>query len=858
MLLLRLVIAAIAIIALAEPVIDTTPATQGNGPLILVVDNDWAAAQQWQLRVNAMHGVLATAASAKRPVTMIRTAEPSPLSPAWMDASRALSTTDEMVPEPWLPDRKKSLAALATLKAPATAQILWFSDGIDDAGAHSFADGLAKFGSVSIFVDDGQKSPLGIRPPDNGANGFGVTVIRAPADTTRDGRVAALDSRGRILETTPFRFTPNATEAKTTIVLPLELRNDTVRIAVQGAESAGSVQLVDARYRRRPVGLVSGNVNASEQPLLSDTRYVEEALQPYAEVRKGTLDQVLDSGIAVLAVTDLGQFTTAEHDRVTKFVADGGMLLRFAGPRTAAGNGSDDLLPVKLRAGERLMGSALAWASPQHLAPFGQDSPFFGLPVPPEVTVSRQVLAEPSIELAEHSWARLTDGTPLVTAVPRGKGMVVLFHVSASPGWSSLPLSGLYVEMLRRTIAMSGGVRGGPAQQGGTLPPYQTLDGFGRLVRPFPEALAMKGEEFDTMVPDPLHPPGLYGNEGAVVALNAVNAKTTLHTLNAGRSLFTYATGGSTRVFKWPLLEIVLLMVIVDALISLVLRGYLTITNLRGIARRAPAALALCFALGLALNQARADEATNMAAALDTRLAYVVTGAADVDAMSKAGLFGLGLQLRARTSYRPASPVGIDVERDDLSFYPLLYWPMAAQQKDLSPQAVAKIDAYMRQGGTILFDTRDQPLSGLGAGAASPGELTLRRLLDKLDIPPLQPLPPDHVLTKTFYLLKEFPGRWIGGQVWVEALPPPKPGEDAPARGGDGVSPVIIGGNDWAAAWALDDEAMPIAAVVPGGEEQRETAVRFGVNVAIYAMTGNYKTDAVHASALLERLGTKK
>ncbi|HYK78691.1 MAG TPA: DUF4159 domain-containing protein, partial [Micropepsaceae bacterium] len=162
------------------------------------------------------------------------------------------------------------------------------------------------------------------------------------------------------------------------------------------------------------------------------------------------------------------------------------------------------------------------------------------------------------------------------------------------------------------------------------------------------------------------------------------------------------------------------------------------------------------------------------------------------------------------------------------------------------------------EGGTILFDTRDAPVAGLAA-SASPGEAVLRRLLAKLDIPPLAPAPADHVLTRTFYLLKEFPGRWSGGQLWVEALPPVDPNNPpstpVAARGGDGVSPIIMGGNDWAAAWARDERGNPLAAVVPGGEQQREMAIRFGINVVIYAMTGNYKTDQVHVPALLERLG---
>ncbi len=221
--------------------------------------------------------------------------------------------------------------------------------------------------------------------------------------------------------------------------------------------------------------------------------------------------------------------------------------------------------------------------------------------------------------------------------------------------------------------------------------------------------------------------------------------------------------------------------------------------------------------------------------------------------MSEAGLAGLGLVLKARTSYEPLEPIGVDLDQDDLSFFPLLYWPMDARERDLSPRALSKVADYMRNGGTILFDTRDLTL-GSGRGPQSPGEQTLRRLLAKLDVPPLEPVPPDHVLTKTFYLIQDFPGRWTGGKVWVEALPPPGP-DAGPARGGDGVSPIIIGGNDWAAAWAVDAQGRPLADVTPGGDEQREMAYRFGVNVVMYALTGNYKTDNVHASALLERLG---
>ncbi len=113
-------------------------------------------------------------------------------------------------------------------------------------------------------------------------------------------------------------------------------------------------------------------------------------------------------------------------------------------------------------------------------------------------------------------------------------------------------------------------------------------------------------------------------------------------------------------------------------------------------------------------------------------------------------------------------------------------------------------------------------------------------------MPPLVPVPPDHVLTKSFYLLHDFPGRWNSGTLWVE------PVED---RVNDGVSSVIVGGNDWAGAWAVDGQGRSAYAIVPGGEPQREMAMRFGVNLVMYVLTGNYKSDLVHVPAILERLG---
>jgi hypothetical protein len=316
------------------------------------------------------------------------------------------------------------------------------------------------------------------------------------------------------------------------------------------------------------------------------------------------------------------------------------------------------------------------------------------------------------------------------------------------------------------------------------------------------------------------------------------------------------AVAGLDRAEQVPLagylLALALLILLADVVAALALSGRL---SLRG----GQAALGLVLGLvALTPYQARAeDDQFALNATSEVVLAYVITGNRAVDDVSRAGMAGLSDTLFFRTSVEPNPPVGVDLERDELAFFPLLYWPITGDQPIPSTEAYEKLNTYLRTGGMILFDTRDADIAGFGA--ASPNGRKLRQLAEPLAIPPLEPLPGDHVLTRTFYLLQDFPGRFSGRDIWVEASPPDAEKiEGMPFRNlNDGVTPVVIGGNDWAAAWATDDQGNPVYPVGRGfsGERQRELAYRFGVNLVMHVLTGNYKSDQVHVPALLDRLG---
>jgi len=870
---LRLLAAALVILAAAGPIWNPPTGLAGSrAPLVILLDDGWSAASSWDARIKAADELIATADNDRRGVALVPLSEPA-RDITLMPGGTARVALRQLSPKPYSIERVETLPAIERfLKATGDCEIAWLSDGVDTGRGPEFLQGLSKtIGDRALTIfEGGAPPPLALAAAENAAAKMTVKVLRADGGAAA-GVVRAIDAKGSPIGEARYTFAPQARETEAAFDLPVELRNDIARLEISGERSAGAVQLLDKRWRRRAIGIVSGSTNDTAQPLLASTFYLTRALAPFADVRLGdrgapqqAITQFLDQKLPMMVLADVGTLSPEIRERIAAWIEQGGVLVRFAGPRLAQAD--DDLVPVKLRRGGRSLGGSLTWEKPQHLASFAADGPFAGLAVPKDITVNRQVLAEPDAVLATKSWASLEDGTPLVTGEHRGKGVVSLFHVSADMRWSDLPMSGSFVEMLRRIVDMSGytsspgaGVAGEAKVE--TVAPLRTLDGFGAFGPPPSTAKPMPADFRDRATPD--HPPGFYGPADGPLAVNTLAAADRIAPLDTSalRARHTSYTNAEPRDLRGMLLSSSLALFLVDAIIVALIGA-----GIAGLLRRRTVSAALAFALAfsmiLAPPPSRADSNDEFAikAVSQTRLAYVVTGNADVDSIVKAGMSGLTLFLAQRTALEAGDPVGVDPAHDELAFFPLIYWPVMPGAPKPPQDAINRIDAYMKQGGTVLFDTRDAIEAPPGEAGASqtPGMLALRNILSSLDVPELEPVPREHVLTKTFYLLRDFPGRFNTGQTWVETLPRDDDDEAAasrPARGGDGVSPIIITSNDLAGAWALRPDGQPMLPLTPGEPRQREFAFRAGVNIVMYTLTGNYKADQVHAPALIERLG---
>jgi Domain of unknown function (DUF4159)/Aerotolerance regulator N-terminal len=858
---LRLLAVAAMIVGFAGPVLNPEPRSPGTGPLLVLVDDSWAAAPDWRARIDAAARTLRAAEAAGRTAALVRASEPPAPGPLAAHAAGDVATAlAGLIPQPWALSHEPARDWAAAL-APGI-ETVWISDGLSTPARADLARTLSALGPLTV------KEPplprLGLRPARIEGGLVELTALRSQPGPAQDITLTGVgpDPSGveRELVRATLSFAEGTTEVREALSLPPELRNRVSRFNIEGSRSAGAITLADDSLRRRKVALIEANAGREGLELLSPLHYLREALAPTAEVLEGPLTDLIAAAPDAVVLADVATLAPPDAEALQSWIAEGGLLLRFAGPRLAAadaGRGEDDpLLPVRLRAGGRSVGGAMSWGAPQALAPFPESSPFYGLTVPDDVSVTSQVLAEPGPDLAERTIAALADGTPLVTRKPLGDGQIVLVHTSANAEWSSLPLSGLFVQMLERlAISTSAGTPDRGELAGTTWQPEALLDGFGRLGEAG-DRPGLPGERL-MQPPGPDLPPGLYRAEARLVAVNVLGPQALLTPADwpAGITPTWQGAAGERDLTGWLLLA-ALALVALDVVAALALSGRLA----RGLRPGGAALLALGL-LAFTPDGARAQDAPDpatLAGALNVTLAYVTTGDASIDAVSRAGLQGLSDQIRMRTSVEPSPPVGIALDRDELAVYPLLYWPITETQPTPSDAAYAKLNAYLRTGGMILFDTRDADVAGFGSGATAESA-RLRALARPLDIPALEPVPEDHVLTRTFYLLSAYPGRYAGREVWVEAAPPnAERAEGMPFRNlNDGVTPVVIGGNDWAAAWAVNDSGLPMFPVGRGlaGERQRELSYRFGLNLVMHVLTGNYKSDQVHVPALLERLG---
>lgn len=815
-LLFRLLMVALAVFALSLPLFQQSD-DEGTAPLTLILDDSVASAPLWNDMLDDARQRLREAQTNNQDVILIvgetDNVDPVPASEALRQLRSASPRSDAALPE--IPD------------LPSDRQTVFLSSGVSFGTGNDLTAPLRALNATVALPIDGQTVIVAgdVRETSDGfeADWFSAT-------SPRTATIEALSTRGEVLAAAPLTIPVGQSLGTVNIALPPQLRSRVTQLRIAGMRAGAATKLLDDSFGRPLVGVLAPPSGTSS-PLLSEEFYAQQALDPFADLFIGDQETVLSLNPSVLVMPDS---MSSSAQPILDYVESGGVLIRFAGPQLAEGD--DTLSPVPLRRGGRSIGGALAWETPQALAPFTAESPFAGLSIPEDVTVSRQVMARPGAETDARTWARLEDGSPIVTSAPRGDGRVILFHVTAGPEWSNLAISGLYVDMLKRILPLAKSRSVTPTSEGGAWTLDRALSPFGELRPPPPTPVIIQDQAW-TGLSSADYPSGYYRSGSRQRAIQAVSDPETIRPINTDGLTVERLDGSEPRSFAGLLLGIALIMLALDMVISAIVSGRFN----RGLSFAA--ALIVGFSVlspPPAFAQDRVSEA-----ALGLHLAYIETGDGQIDELSRVALESLSRELTRRTTIEPVGVHAVAPDSDGLVMYPFLYWPVRLDTPALSEAERLNINNYIAAGGTLVIDTADESERNLRAGSAHRG---LARVTEGLTIGQLTTVPEDHVLTKSFYLTRVFPGRWANGPIFVERA-------GATQGGRDGVTSVIIGSNDWAAAWAIDPDAGTLADLSNDIPRQRELAIRFGVNIAMYALSGNYKADQVHAAELIRRLG---
>lgn len=824
-LLLRSLIILFLILAMARPVTDyVAQQAQNDSPLVLIVDNGWSVMDRWEDRKKELSRLVTQAKIDGREVLLLSGTQPFPAQ--FRPAAEVEKSLDLLRANPWPSDHAHLLEtlkdSLGHLKD--TAEIIWISNGLSVVG-EDFAIQLHQLGDLKVIRDSALPDLLTLQAVKRTQTGFDVTVTRIQDTHRAEAVLHILDDTGLPLSQQTLTLDQGAVRQTFSLPVPNELRARATLLRLERSLSPAAHYLLDEKWRDRPVGILQAR--ATTKNLLHPAYYLRKGLSPHAPLVEGDLETLLARKLSLMIHTGDVVLGAGAAGQLTNWIAQGGIFVRFAdtslsdSPRPSL----FDLLPVRLMLGERALGGTLSWKAPSKLASFPEHSPFFGLDLPSDIVIKKQVLARPDPNIAEKSWAQLEDGTPLVSARKIGNGWSVLFHVTPVPDWSNLPLSGTFELMLTRLLALGDGTTF--SERNRALPPYRLFDHNAQLVSPYGGTRPLPAKVGSAPMVNAQHPPGLYGSAQNLYAFNLgprLQDLRPLADLPLGVIQQSFSQNQQTSLAPWALL-VAFVLALLDWVIS--------ITRFRMV-KTAPVALMLLL-LASPNAQAEPDWEKMIAAANQMRLAYLETGDEKLDETTRRGLDGLAAVLHRRTAVELGPTMAYDPERDDPSLYPMIYWSTQPSHAPLSPKASKRLNDFLEKGGFLLIDT-------MGSKSAP----DLARLTQGLHIPDLQQVPQNHVLTRSFYLLQDYPGRYDHKDVWVEANA---------NQSRDRVSSVLVGNNAWVQAWARDDSLRPLYPVVPGDEIQREQAYRFGVNLVMYILSGNYKGDQVHLPAILQRLG---
>lgn len=633
-------------------------------------------------------------------------------------------------------------------------------------------------------------------------------------------KINALDKNGNIIA----KF--NANDKAANLSLANEKISKIAYFDILGQRNAAKIFLFDENLLK-PI-VFTPKILDKDQPLISDAHFIWSSLKTFANPHVFDMDKLQKQKPSAIIFGDISGFDNQETKILKNYMENGGIIIRFMGNKAIAKE-NDEIITAKISNQIHKITNGFD-VKPVTINEFAKDNFLYGIEIPQDFKINNNIIFAANSK-PDEIYIQLSDGSPYLSMKKFGLGKLFMFHVNAAPIWSNGGLSNLHNEIIRKIIEQNQiGKKSNINFNDENIILKKTLeiDNIGNLNRNFENISFIKLPLNEKKFPNEKYPAGLYENENHVLALNVGQSYSNAQILKMPENIGFKSNIDFKNNFSYLFLTSAFIILFLELFITFIIKS-----NFQKFLKFALILFSLVSLIP------HASYAQNKKAKDDIKLAFVITNDDATNLIAKQGLEGLSLALEQRTNIEPNGTIGINLETDELAKHPIIYWLIPKNGMEISLNAQKSLNKYMQNGGIILIDTQGKAMDGAKAQA------NLKKAVNGLKIPPIEQVPPQHILKKSFYLLQNFQGFYKNSSLWVETA------ASQNSSANDGVSPIIIFDGNFARIWARAKTQSMIDIFAPISND--ELGIRSGINIFIYALTGQYKGDQIHINSILNR-----
>ena len=844
---LRFLIFVLLVIALSKPYFKNVAKNVELKQILLIVDDSWESGINWYSKIEKIKSLLDSNSLENISYTLVTSSKVNENKFKFLknkNSSEILAFVNSIKPNSWNSDFNELFKFLET-DIKSYEKIFWFTESLISESKKNFflkikdnnlkiIQSLNKELSPLIFLKE-QKIKGNYIFEIYDFNKFYKNVVIDCYDI-RDRLILRKNVKGSDKSNSDWNIT------QVDLRIAKEFDDSIIYFHFNNLMSSTAKVMKTNISGQKKVGIIQPNYSKKIIEFNRANFYIENAMKSDHDISTGSVSDLISKKISLMFSDDFDSSFISEEEKIINWIKSGGTFVKFGGEKF--------LNTINKQTNKKFFGifepesdpvnldHELSFRKDLSLKNFKKGNLFYGLIVNEKVKVNKYIELKKNLEFKNlQHLAYLENGAPLISEFEIGKGKLVFFHIPANTNWSTLPLSILFVNILEKLNLYSKGVKENSNNQ--IFKPFKILDGLGTFEDPSLNTMNLNEKDLrkNTYQLNYQNPPGIYKNKSDLYGLNMPNyLKDKKYTFSfPDEYLINEFNKFEVKNLRKNIVFCILFLFLLETFLTLQNRDIFKIKFFRSSTKFL--SLILIITTVLTFKVESADQVINKVNT--TKLAYVKTGNKEVDEISKNGILSISEYITSKTSVILDSPDEVDLEEHDIFFYPILYFPFINSKETVGEKKIRKLQNFINNGGILIFDCKNNFEKFFIDDCLDDILLNFK----DLDISSPIKLQNKNTLSKSFYLLKEFPGR-RNQDVFVSF--------NNQINNNEVVS-VIFGINDWSGSWAKSDNGFELP-ILSGTEEQRTLSFRFGVNIVVYSLTGNYKSDQVHIPEILKRM----